>query len=108
MAKRRMDSDLDDIVMNYLMKIKCGKTSKMFETERKTEFSGENDDLKSLTKFIEFVKQRETEKENRVDDDLGFEINFGAFQPATKVSRSVEFCIHKYNFSYCRKKLEKR
>ena len=84
MAKRKIDSDLDDIVMNYLMKAKCEKTAKMFGTEQNHE--DRKDSSKSLKKFIKYVKQSETEKENRIEDDLGFEINFGAFQPATKVS----------------------
>ena len=32
------------------------------------------------------MKQSEKEKENRIEDDLGFEINFGAFEPEPKVS----------------------
>ena len=48
--------------------------------------SGESDHSKSLRKFIEFLKQSEKEKENRIEDDLGFEINFGTFQPEPKVS----------------------
>ena len=51
-----------------------------------TECSGESDHSKSLNKFIKFLKQNEKEKENRIEDGLGFEINFGAFQPEPKVS----------------------
>ena len=88
MAKRKMDFGLDDIVTEYLKKIKCEKTSKMFGTES----SSETDLSKSLKKFMKFLKQKETEKENRAEDDLGFEINFGAFQPEPKVSfRTVFF-----------------
>ena len=79
-----MDCSLDDIVMEYLKKAKCEKTSKMFGTEG----SDVSDNDRSLKKFIEFIKQNETKKETRVQDDLGFEINFGAFQPETKVSFS--------------------
>ena len=82
MSKRKIDCSLDDIVEEYLKKVKCGKSSKMFETGR----SGENDHSISLKKFIKFLKRKETAKENRVEDDLGFEINFGAFQPEPKVS----------------------
>merc|ERR1712131_151809 len=56
-------------------------SSKMFGTER----SGKIDHSKTLKKFIEFLKQSEKEKENRIEDDLGFEINFGAFQPEPKM-----------------------
>ena len=81
MAKRKIDCSLDDLVLEYL-KVKCEKASKMFGTDG----SSENDHSKSLKKFMKFLKENETEKEIRVEDDLGFEINFGAFQPATKVS----------------------
>lgn len=81
MSKRKVDSSLDDIVIGYLKKFKCEKTSKLFETER----SGENDHSKSLKKFMIFLQQKEIKKEYQVEDDLGFEINFGAFQPETKV-----------------------
>ena len=82
MSKRKVDSSLDDIVMECLKRSKCEKTSKLFGIER----SGESDHSKSLEKFIGFFKQKEMKKEYHVEDDLGFEINFGAFQPETKVS----------------------
>ena len=85
MAKRKVDCSLDDIVMEYLKKVKCEKTSKMFGTEG----SDGRNHSKSLKKFIEFMKQNKTKKETRVQDDLGFEINFGAFQPETKVSSTT-------------------
>ena len=84
MPKRKMDCSLDDIVMRYFKKIRCEKTSKMFGSER----SSESDYSKSLKKFMKFLKQTEVKKENRVEDDLGFEINFEAFQPEQKVSFS--------------------
>ena len=86
MAKRKIGGSLDDIIMEYLEKCKFEKTSKMFGTE----YSCENNQLKSLKKFLKFLKQNETEKKYRNEDDLGFEINFGAFQPAKKVSFFVE------------------
>jgi len=82
MSKRKVESSLDDIVIGYLKKVKCEKTSKLFGIER----SGESDHSKSLNDFIVFLKQKEMKKEYHVEDDLGFEINFGAFQPETKVS----------------------
>ena len=82
MVKRKKDCGLEDIVVEYLKKVKCDKTSKMFGIERPVE-SGHS---KSLKKFMKFLKQTEVKKENRVEDDLGFEINFGAFQPEQKVS----------------------
>ena len=82
MAKRKRGCSLDDIVMEYLKIVKCKRTSTMFETER----SSGGDHSKSLKKFIKFLKQKDLEKQNRIEDDLGFEINFGAFQPMIKVS----------------------
>ena len=79
MAKRKIDCSLDDIVMEYLKKVKCERPSKMFETE----CSGGSDHSKLLNKFIKNLKP--SEKANQVEDDLGFEINFGAFQPEPKV-----------------------
>jgi len=86
MAKRKMDCSLNDIVKEYLKKVKCEKSFKMFETER----TGESDHSKSLTKFMRFMKENEKKRGNSVEDDLGFEINFGAFQPEPKVS----FCLN--------------
>jgi len=89
MAKRKIESSLDDIVMEHLKRIKCEKTFKMFGTES----SSERDHSISLKKFIKFLKQKETEKENRVENDLGFEINFGAFQPEKKVSFRAQYFL---------------
>ena len=82
MAKRKIDCSLDDIVIEYFKRVKCEKASRIFGTEG----SGENDHSKSLKKFIKFLKRKDVEKQNRIEDDLGFEINFGAFQPTIKVS----------------------
>ena len=90
-----MDCGLDDIVIEYFKRVKCEKVSKMFRTESSSDHS------KSLKKFMKFLKQKEIKKENRIKDDLGFEINFGAFQPAAKVSflDFPKFSIQKFNFS---------
>ena len=65
MAKRKIDCSLDDIVMEYLKKVKCERASKMFETE----CSGGSDHSKLLKKFIKSLKP--SEKANQVEDDLG-------------------------------------
>ena len=80
MAKRKIDCNLDDIVAECLKKRKCEKSSKMFGGKCKTGHS------KVMEEFIKYLKQKDMEKANQVEDDLGFEINFGAFQPTTKVS----------------------
>ena len=85
MSKRKIECSLDDIVMEYLKRGKREKTFKLFETEH----SGESDYSKSLEKFIIFLRQKEIKKEYHVENDLGFEINFGAFQAEPKVI----FCL---------------
>ena len=90
MASRNLDSSLNDVVIEYLKKVKCEKTSKMYESKCASEGSSS----KPLSKFIKFLKQKEMMKES-VEDDLGFEINFGAFQSAAKVS----FFIFRRNFT---------
>ena len=75
---------MNDVVTEYLKRVKCEKTSRMFGSGG----SGENDYSKPLKKFVKFLKRKDEEKQNRIEDDLGFEINFGAFQPAIK----VRFC----------------
>ena len=87
MAKRKIDCSLDDVVMEYLKRVKCENTSRMFGSGG----SGENDHSKPLKKFVKFLKRKDMEKQNRIEDDLGFEINFGAFQPAIKVRFSLLF-----------------
>ena len=50
MTKRKMDCELDDIVMEYLKKAKCEKASKIFGTEHSVE-SDQNTISKSMRKF---------------------------------------------------------
>ena len=93
MSKRKVDCSLDGIIMEHFKKVKCKKTSKIFGAER----YGESDHSNSLKEFIKFLKQKETKKEYHFDDDLGFEINFGAFQPETKVSFRARKSYGPYN-----------
>ena len=86
MAKRKIDCSLDEI--EYLKKAKCEKSINLFGTES----SGESDHSKSLEKFIKFLTKSKQKKDNReADDDLGFEINFGAFHPEKKVSLTSQY-----------------
>ena len=82
MAKRKNDCTLDEMVGEYLKNGKCEKSLKLFA--EKVE-SNKNDKLVILKKFVDYLKKKESEKENMKDEDLGFEINFGAFQPEKKV-----------------------
>ena len=96
MAKRKIECSLDDIVMEHLKRVKCEKTSKIFGDSCK------NDHSESLKKFIKFLKRKDAKKENLVEDELGFQINFEAFQPEPKVSflRPYLFGLRPYKNSF--------
>ena len=81
MAKRKNDFDLDDVIVAYLKKKKYCRSLKLFRSQ-----NGDKTDKISpvVLKFESFLKMRNQKSKN--DDDLDFEINFGAFQPETKVS----------------------
>ena len=81
MAKRKMDS-LNDYIIDHLKKGNYEKTLKLFEGKNG---GSSKENAKICEKFINYLKEKETEKENEIDD-LGFEINFGAFKPEPKVS----------------------
>ena len=83
MAKRKIPADcsLNDIIGDHLKNTKCEKSLKLFE-----EKVGTSKKAKMMEKFLNYLKEKEMEKENTRDDDLGFEINFGAYQPDKKVS----------------------
>ena len=81
MAKRKIDCNLDDVVLNYFKRAKYEKTSKMFPAGE-----GKSVASKILKEFMRFLKENDkVKKENRADDDLGFEINFGAYQPEPRL-----------------------
>ena len=79
MAKRKIDCTLDAIVAVYLKKAKCDKSLKLLEGKVG---NTQNYNMTILSKFVGYLK----EKENLNDEDLGFEINFGAYQSKNKVS----------------------
>ena len=82
MTKRKVDCDLNDIIGSYLREKKCEKSLKLFEEKNG---QTKNDQRKKLMKFIKYLKEKEMVKENVKGDDLGFQINFGAYQPDKKV-----------------------
>ena len=102
MAKRKIpvDCSLNDIIGEHLKEAKCEKSLKLFEEKvgqtkkAKCEKSlklfevkvGPTKKPKMMKKFLNYLKEKEAEKENTKDEDLGFEINFGAYQPDKKVS----------------------
>ena len=83
MAKRKIPIEwsLNDIIGEYLKEVKCEKSLKLFE-----EKVGQRKKAKIMEKFLNYLKEKEAEKENIKDEDLGFEINFGTYQPDKKVS----------------------
>ena len=81
MAKRKAEFSLDDFVTDYLKNAKCERTLKLFQ-DKKT--FPKKDNKNTCERFMNYLMKKESEKENE-SDDLGFEINFGVFQPETKV-----------------------
>ena len=73
-----MECNLDEFVFKYLKTAKYEKTCKLF---------GESNlgNSNIIEKFIKFVRKNEklkneAAKKENLDTDLGFEINFGAYQ----------------------------
>ena len=80
MAKRKIDGSLNDVICGYLKKAKYEKTLKLFERK-----CGKKENINLCEDFINYVKRRVAKKPIE-EDDLGFEINFGAYQSIAKVS----------------------
>ena len=80
---------LNDYVIEYLKKGNYEKTLKLLEEKN---VGPREENSKICEKFKNYLKEKETEKENEIDD-LGFEINFGAFKPEPKVSFLLIFEI---------------
>ena len=82
MDKRKIpiDCSLDDIIGEHFKNTKCEKSLKFFG-----EKVGQKKKAKMMENFFDYLKKKEAEKENINDEDLGFEINFGAYQPNEKV-----------------------
>ena len=83
MAKRKIDCSLDEIVGEYLKKRKYEKSCKLY---REKVGNTRNDRSKMLEKFFDYLKIMETEREIKIEEDLDFEIDFGAYQIERKVS----------------------
>ena len=84
MAKRENECSLDNAIAGFLKKRKYRKTLKLFGS------NVSNDQLSD--RFENFLKRKiKNELKNKnVDNGLGFEINFGAFQPTQKVFQTSE------------------
>ena len=86
MGKRKHDFSLDEIVIEFLKRAKYERTLKLFQKQDSNECS-----KATYAGFIAFLKQSVVVKENKDDDDLGFEINFGAFHRETKVRIAINY-----------------
>ena len=89
MVKRKADGTLNGFVINFL------KNGKYERTLKGTLFEGETECLKKensrkYEKFMKYLMEIESKKQNE-NDDLGFEINFEAYQhkPDPKVSELI-------------------
>ena len=90
MGKQKHDCCLDEIVTECLKRAKHERTLKLFQKQDRYQCS------KAIyADFVAFLK-KSVVKENKDDDDLGFEINFGAFQCETKVRFKVRQIHYKY------------
>ena len=86
MSKRGSDCT-NEFVIKYLKKAKYEKTLKLF--------AGKIGESKACTsaahkKFTNYLKQKERTTKNANNDDLGFEINFGAYQQELKLPATID------------------
>ena len=92
MAKRKIDCSIDDLIVGYLKRRKYEKSLHLFEKKNKGSTGRQLKNHDVCQKFIKYLKRKETEKNDEIDD-LGFEINFGAFQSAMKVCLVTLFLL---------------
>merc|ERR1711971_253082 len=89
MTKRRNVTDLNEIVIECMKKEKYEKSLKLFQRNigGATIDSNTCSSGKLFEKFKKYLEEQESEKENKKkeNDDLGFEINFGAYQSDPKL-----------------------
>ena len=88
MSKRRYkcsDDGLSEFVSEYLKKAKYEKSQKLFQSQTDSIAPPTSLSKNLFLKFQKFLKNER--KKLPIDDDLGFEINFGAFQNEPKVSQ---------------------
>ena len=78
---------LDEIVAKCLKERKCEKALKLFGENISTKNYDPAIDshLAKFEEFLIYLKNLEVEREVKKEYDLGFEINFGAYQPNVKV-----------------------
>ena len=89
MAKRKIDCGLNDYIIDHLKKGRFEITLKLIE-EKNGDSKKANSEI--CERFKNYLMANEIKKENEIDD-LGFEINFGAYEPETKVSLQHDLCF---------------
>ena len=91
MSKRRYkcsDVDLSEFVTEYLKAAKYEKCQKLFQCQINSLSKPKKSSNHLFSKFRRFLRKRN--EKIQIDDDLGFEINFGTFQSGSKVTFSFE------------------
>ena len=86
MSKRKSDCTLNEFVVEYLKNSRYEKSFKLIAAKSR---KPEESDGKICGKFTNFLKEKEAKKQYQRDDDLGFEINFGAYQQETPLPVKV-------------------
>ena len=80
--------ELDSIVIEWMQLTKCEKSLKLFQDEVVIEMDEVQieQDKKScvLEKFKTYIREQENARKSH-DDDLGFEVNFGAFRKESNI-----------------------
>ena len=97
MAKRKNECSLDNAIAGFLKKRKYRKTLKLFGSNVRND-----GDLNSKfsDRFENFLKRKiKYGLKNEDGNDLGFVINFGAFQPTQKVIPNYRGLIITSEFS---------
>ena len=95
MGKRKHDCSLDKIVIECLKRAKHERTLKLFQKQNRNQCN------KAIySDFVAFLKNSVVKENKDDDDDLGFEINFGAFQRETKVRFEIHYKYSLYNIDY--------
>ena len=84
MSKRKSDCTLNEFVVEYLKNSGYDKSFKLITEKRR---KPEESDGRICEKFTDYLKEKEAKTLYQTDDDLGFEINFGAYQPINIVEQ---------------------
>jgi len=82
MSKRKIESTVNDFIADYLKKAGFEKTLNLFD---KQNVGSKKNTEKIYAKFEQHLREQTIGNEIQQEHDLGFEINFAAYQPDIKV-----------------------